>query len=167
MSRISFNKGLLVAVALLTAILMSVSSSGTSLAVSCSGSGCNGKNPVTTGCNQNAYLAAHYPFYDNYGIILSPFSNKSPYMNVYYSRSCGTNWVQVTSNPYGGTTYKEIQVLKSNGGSGFLETENDKGYGSSYSMMVYAPGSTAIRVWSKLTNTSGVTKVRTADSVLR
>jgi hypothetical protein len=165
MSRLSFNKGMLVAAALLSAILMSGFSPDTSFAVSCSGAGCNGRNPVTTGCNQNAYLAAHYPFYEQpWNIIFSPYSSSSPYMNVYYSRSCGTNWIQITSNPYGGLTYKEIQVATP---GGYRQVESDWGYGSSYGMMVYAPGSTAIHIWAKLTDGSSVTKATTAYMTLR
>jgi hypothetical protein len=159
-----FNRGIIATIVLSFAMILSVVAPVNSYAVSCSGAGCNGKDPAATGCNQNAYLAKRYPFYDKYGIILSPYSSSTPYMDIYYSRSCGTNWIRVTNNPYGGTTYKEIQVATPNG---FLETESDWGYGSSYSMMVYAPGSTAIRVWSRVKNTSNVTQATTDYILMR
>jgi hypothetical protein len=160
MSRLSFNKGMLVAAALLTAILMSGFATQPSYAVSCGGAGCNGRNPVTTGCNQNAYLAGHYPFYQQpWNIILSPYSSSSPYMNVYYSRSCATNWIQITSNPYGGRTHKFIQALP----GGYYQAEDDWGYGSSYGMMVYAPGSTPVNVYTSLNDTAGNVQATTAN----
>lgn len=161
MSKVTFNKGIIATIVLAFAMILSVVTPAGSYAVSCSGNGCNGKDPAATGCNQNAYLAKRFPFYDNYGIILSPYSSSTPYMDIYYSRSCGTNWVRVTNNPYGGTTYKEIQSLNSNNTAKYTETESDWGYGSSYSMMVYAPGTTHIRAWAKVSNTSNAAKART------
>jgi len=121
------------------------------LAATCSGNGCNGTDPASTGCNQNAYLAKRLPILDmQYGLAIW-----QTYADVYYSNTCGTNWVRVTQNPYGGGTYKYIESLNPNGSTKYLETETDYGYGSSYSMQVYAPGSTKIRVYAKLFNTSG------------
>lgn len=118
-------------------------------AVSCSGNGCNGKDPIYTGCNQNAYLAKEYIMTDRRGIAIAQK------VQVYYSRSCGTNWIRVTGNPYGGATYKMIQSLNSNGTPRFTETEIDYGTGASYSMMVYAPGSTPVQFYGKVFDKAG------------
>lgn len=135
------------------ALILSVSifmvSAPSASAASCSGHGCNGQDPIYTGCNQNAYLAKEYLIKDKYGIAIW---NK---VQVYYSNTCGTNWVRVTGNPYGGATYKMIQSLHSNGTPMFTEEETDYGYAASYSMMVYAPGSTPVRLYAKVFDTAG------------
>ena len=112
-------------------------------AVTCSGSGCNGKDPIYTGCNQNSYLAKRYIIPDQNGLAMW-----QTFADIYYSRSCGTNWVRVTQNPFGGITYKAIWT------SSYFEEEVDYGYGSSYSMQVYAPGSTQIKFYVKFFSSS-------------
>lgn len=137
------------AVLILAVSLIAIGGAPSASAVTCSGHGCDGKDPIYTGCNQNAYLAKEYIMKDRYGIAIWDK------VQVYYSRSCGTNWVRVTGNPYGGATYKMIQSLNPNGTVMYNETETDYGYGSSYSMMVYAPGSTPVRLYGKVFDTAG------------
>jgi len=147
-------------IAMATAAML-LSSPNQAMAVSCSGHSCDGKDPIYTGCNQNAYLAKRYPIYDTYGIFTGQ------YTDVYYSRSCGTNWLRVTGNPYGGVAYKMIQSLNSNGTVHYTEVEKDTGYGSSYSMMVYAPGSTRIEFYGKLFDKSNKSRAWTGYMTLQ
>lgn len=63
-------------------------------------------------------------------------------LQVFYSNSCQTNWIRVTGNPYRGETVKYIE--SSLGG---WNSEVDDGAGASYSMMVYAPGTTRVSGW--------------------
>lgn len=107
-------------------------------AATCSGAKCNGTDPIKTGCNQNAYLAKYYWVRDTEKIYLIGDYRAE----VYYSRSCGTNWIRVNQNPFGGNAKKTIWA----NGSRFTEIETDYGYGSSYSMQVYAPGNTPVNV---------------------
>jgi len=117
-------------------------------AVSCSGNGCNGKDPIYTGCNQNAYLAKRFVIPEN----SSGLALWQTFADVYYSRSCGTNWVRVTQNPFGGTAFKSIYT------SSYTVNEYDRGYGSSYSMQVYAPGSTRVNIFIKLYDTANTAR---------
>lgn len=151
-SKVSFRiASLSAAMVLLYSFLLPAQSVG---AVSCSGNSCNGKDPIATGCINSAVLIKRVPMYDVKTGIIGIYPNDL-YLDVHYSRTCGTNWVRFAKNPYGGQAYKDIQVAP----NGFLETEWDSGYGSSYSMMVYAPGSTAVRVYGKLYDRSGVPKM--------
>ncbi len=93
----------------------------------------HGTDPAATGCNQNAYLAATRAIQTELGQVVT-------YVDVYYSNSCQTNWIRVRSNPAGGATIKDIWA----DGLPALPSEIDYGSGSSYSMQVYAPGSTCI-----------------------
>jgi hypothetical protein len=99
----------------------------------------DGKNPATTKdptgvyCNVNASQIATRPILDRYT------GQQVAAIQIFYSWSCQSNWIRVTANPYGGNTTKNI--FSSLGG---WNSERDLGYGSSYSMMVYAPGTTRI-----------------------
>ncbi|CCH32965.1 putative secreted protein [Saccharothrix espanaensis DSM 44229] len=93
----------------------------------------DGKDPAATGCNVNASQIATRPILDrNTGQQVAS-------IQIFYSWSCGANWIRVTGNPYGGNATKYI--ASSLGG---WNSEWDPGYGSSYSMMVYAPGTAQI-----------------------
>ncbi|WP_238424406.1 DUF2690 domain-containing protein [Micromonospora parastrephiae] len=93
----------------------------------------DGKDPVATGCNVNAGQIAARPIADR------DTGQQVATIQIFYSWSCQSNWIRVTGNPYGGNTTKYIS--SSLGG---WNSEWDAGYGSSYSMMVYAPGTTQI-----------------------
>lgn len=122
-----------------------------SASTGCRGSGCNGTDPAATRCNQNAFLAKRFVIPDiKYGLAMW-----DTYADIYYSRSCGTNWVRVTQNPFGGKTFKSIWTSK------YTELETDYGYGASYSMQVYAPGSTRIDFVVKLFDKKGTLKAYT------
>ncbi len=93
----------------------------------------DGKDPAATGCNVNASQIATRPIIDRYS------GAQVATIQIFYSWSCEANWIRVTGNAYGGNTTKNI--FSSLGG---WNSEVDYGYGSSYSMMVYAPGTTTI-----------------------
>jgi hypothetical protein len=141
-----FVSGLFAAVSSLS-ILMSPNV----MAVSCSGSGCTGKNPATTGCSKNASLIRRYYFANSNTGISYIYPNDIE-LDVYYSYSCGTNWIRVTKNPFGGLTRKNLSLVSSKTS---ILVENDYGYGASYSMQVYAPGTTRIAFSSYLYDTAG------------
>lgn len=96
------------------------------------------KNPTVPyngapACNINASQIATRPIRDR------STGAQVATIQIFYSWSCQTNWFRVTNNPYGGNTTKNI--FSALGG---WNSERDFGYGSSYTMMVYAPGNTAI-----------------------
>lgn len=143
--------GFLISTALVISLVAPILGASPTSALGCWGDGCNGKDPAATGCNVNAYLAKRVIFKDTtYGLAIW-----QTYADVYYSNSCGTNWLRVTNNPWGGKTYKEIASLNSNRSIRYKVVENDYTYGSSYTMMVYAPGNTPITAWAKLYDQSG------------
>lgn len=107
----------------------------------------NGTDPRLTQCNANAQLIATRPVRDwnmNWTTVT--------YVDVFYSYSCQTNWIRIRNNPYGGNATKEIWA-----DNGDHYEENDPGYGSSYSMQVYAPGSTCINFRASLERPDGAT----------
>lgn len=131
------------AVASVMALAVGLAAPGQVRAVTCSGRGCNGKDPYSSGCAQSAVLISRKSFLDPASGIAVAYQT---WLDTYYSRTCGTNWVRVSQNPFGGAAYKSIQVQP----NGYWETEIDTTYGYSYSMMVYAPGSTPVMVAAKL-----------------
>lgn len=94
----------------------------------------HGTDPAATGCNRNASLIATRSIQTELGQIVG-------HVDVFYSHSCQTNWIRVRENRAGGATVKDIRA----DGRPALPSEIDYGTGSSYSMQVYAPGSTCIR----------------------
>jgi Protein of unknown function (DUF2690) len=120
----------------LVAVLAFVMVTGTSAQAEGTSGGSNyydGKDPASTGCNGNASHIANRPILDRYS------GQQVATIQIFYSWSCSTNWIRVTGNKFGGNTTKYIE--SSLGG---WNSEWDPGYGSSYSMMVYAPGATPI-----------------------
>ena len=118
--------GFLISTALVISLVAPLLGASPTSALGCWGDGCNGKDPAATGCNGNAYLAKRIQVVDNYGIALWQV-----YADVYYSNSCGTNWLRVTNNPWGGQTYKEIASLNSNNTTRYSTSASDFTYGSS------------------------------------
>ena len=84
-------------------------------------------------CNRNAALIATRPVEDELGRTVSQ-------VQVFYSYSCQTNWIRVTSNPAGGLTAKDLSA----DGQPGIGREKDYGTASSYTRQVYAPGATCI-----------------------
>jgi hypothetical protein len=151
----SFNKVILVMVVALT-LLAPVFLTSKTYAVGCSGNGCNGTNPATTGCSANGYLVRRSNFY----YLGTRTAVSGVFLDLYYSRTCGTNWIRVTSNPWGGIANKVIQVSKY-GSRPYVE--NDFTYSASYSMQVYAPGTTTVGYHANLYDTAGRLRAGTDD----
>lgn len=114
------------------------------------GSVYDGKDPSYNSCVSGSYAI--------YAKDLYKSNHYMGTVQVMYSPRCGTNWVR-TYQPYSGSdggncvaSYKRIERPKQGNLTKFVETENDldcKGgppIGWTYSMMVYAPGNTSIKV---------------------
>lgn len=124
---------------------------GSASAATCSGTSCNGKNPSTTGCTANGYLAKQVPVRrTSDGSVIS-----GVYMQLYYSTTCKTNWVRVNANPYCGKATKVIDVAQA---GGYHVSTSDTTCASSYSMQVYAPGSTPVQISVTLRDTAGTVR---------
>jgi hypothetical protein len=139
MKKSMLPRRLVVTLVAATALLMSGATSAQASGASGGSSYYDGKDPSTTrdsanvACNVNASQIATRPITDN------NTGQTVATIQIFYSWSCRSNWIRVTGNPYGGNTTKNI--FSSLGG---WNSEVDAGYGSSYSMMVYAPGNTHI-----------------------
>jgi hypothetical protein len=142
------------------ALTLGLAFPASSSAATCSGASCNGKDPSTTGCTANAYMVGQYPVRrTSDGAVIA-----GVYMQLYYSNTCGTNWMRINKNPYCGNVYKYIAVAVQ---GGTVETENDKTCGASYTMQVYAPGSTPVQFWANLKDTSGKIKAYAPEQLVR
>lgn len=126
---------LLLTTAALAAPALLMGSSGIAAADSVSDgpSSYDGADPSATGCNVDAAQIDSVPIVDRRS------GAEVAQAQVFYSYSCGTNWIRVTENPYGGNATKYVES-----DAGGWNSESDAGAGSSYSMMVHAPGNTAI-----------------------
>ncbi len=98
----------------------------------------DGRSPIAAPeyCNRNAKLIATRP------VTERDTGRQVATLEIYYSYTCQSNWIRVTGNPYGGGANKYITS-----DLGGWNSEADPGYGSSYSMLVYAPGTTRISGW--------------------
>jgi hypothetical protein len=59
----------------------------------------NGTDPYGTGCAANSFVYQSWPIVNGAGQTVS-------WARVRYSRTCGTNWITVDSNPAGGNASK-------------------------------------------------------------
>ena len=107
--------------------------------VTCSGDGCDGLNPVSTGCAADAYT-----------VQTAVFSNS--YVELRYSPTCKTNWGRVTSKV--GPTLLEIRIQRIDG---LTYTFSGGNFNFAYSAMVYAP-QLAARACGGINGISGCTK---------
>ena len=89
--------------------------------VTCSGNGCNGLNPETTGCGADAYT-----------VQTAVFSNTS--VELRYSRRCGANWGRVTSR-----VGRAFLVIRTQRIDGLTYTFTGGNFNYAWSAMVYAP----------------------------
>ncbi len=106
--------------------------------VGCSGSGCNGLNPATTGCSAGAYT-----------VQTAVFSNSR--VELRYSPTCGTNWGRVTSTV--GATFLIIRIQRIDG---LTYTFSGGNFNFAYVAMVYAP-TVAARACGGVSSISGCT----------
>lgn len=75
--------------------------------VSCSGNGCNGQDPHTTGCDRDGSTAgARVGIYEGSRLL--------GYVENRYSRTCGTNWALVYTND-NSVTYMGGEIIRSDG----------------------------------------------------
>ncbi|MGW4206390.1 DUF2690 domain-containing protein [Lentzea sp. NPDC004789] len=93
-------------------------------AASCSGRGCNDKDPVATGCSSGSTVADSKPMYP------------SGRAELRWSPTCRTNWVRITDYP-GGDSALRITVWAGNDHVGFVAPGTP---GTHWGNMVYAPG---------------------------
>ncbi len=89
--------------------------------VTCSGNGCNGKSPATTGCETGAYT-----------VQTAVFSNS--YVELRYSPTCGTNWARTTSKVGPANLVARVQRI-----DGLTYTFSSGKFNYAFSAMVYAP----------------------------
>ncbi|WP_328344732.1 hypothetical protein [Micromonospora sp. NBC_00421] len=87
-----------------------------------------GTDPYASGCAGNSFMYRSFPFSTSGG------AGTTERAELWYSRTCQTNWIRVTGNPAGGVTSKTLS-------SDYGQTweEYDSGTGWSYGMQVYAP----------------------------
>jgi Protein of unknown function (DUF2690) len=107
--------------------------------VTCSGDGCDGLNPVVTGCAADAYT-----------VQTAVFSNSN--VELRYSPTCGTNWGRVTSKVGAANLVIRIQRI-----DGLTYTFSGGNFNFAYSAMVYAP-QLAARACGGVNGISGCTK---------
>lgn len=104
-------------------------SSSTAFAASCSGTGCNGQDPQTSGCSVGAQ------------ILDSRYVNQNGtaiYIELRWSPTCQTNWTRVT-NQTQGTRYMKAYMVEQNVGEHYA-TFRSGGYGYQFwTPMKYAP----------------------------
>lgn len=112
-----------------------------------SGYGYDGTNPATTGCANSSYAIWSTPIKTSNGQQVGT-------LEVRYSTACGTNWVRMQNNsPAPLVSVKSIERRTS---PRFWETESDyPSQGWTYSMQVYAPGSTCVYVGGALVGAPG------------
>lgn len=80
---------------LMTLCLVLVATPSLSLrvaAATCSGSGCNGLNPITTGCTTGAYVVSETDIYDSFS------SDYIGGVQLWWSPTCETAWSYVYSD---------------------------------------------------------------------
>ncbi len=101
------------------------------MAATCSGNGCNGLDPIATGC-QNSYTQL---------VGSSEIKNGSTHygwIDLRYSPTCGTNWSRVRSDI--GTQNLEAFIIRTSDNLAYTES----GYFQiAWTNMVYAPTVTA------------------------
>ncbi|MEO3810734.1 DUF2690 domain-containing protein [Sphaerisporangium sp. B11E5] len=111
--------------------------SGPVMAAGCSGTGCNGKDPIAMGCaDSRAYDV--YTREINYG-----GTNLSATMRVIlrYSPTCGTNWakVEVTRSNPSNYSFQIALTLQDSGYNTVSGTSHGTVGRSGYGNMYYAP----------------------------
>jgi hypothetical protein len=106
--------------------------------VGCSGDGCDGLNPQTEGCAADAYT-----------VQTAVFGNS--YVELRYSRTCGTNWGRVISRV--GATFLVIRVQRIDG---LTYTFSGGNFYYAWVAMVYAP-KVAARACGGVSSISGCT----------
>ena len=112
------------------------------------GYGLDGTDPGTTGCLAGSSRISSMPIrVDGTGAIVGA-------MDVWYSPTCGTNWVRA-NNATGATLTVIKTINRDPNNPPFYEYEADVVNGWSYSMQVYAPGATCVYATAVILGTDG------------
>jgi Protein of unknown function (DUF2690) len=121
-------RGLIVgAMILIISPLILFSAATPAQAAGCSGMGCDGQDPVQTGCVNGAYtVASDYIYY--FGTVIGR-------VDLRYSPTCETNWTRVIS--YIGPQYLDAVVTEED--IGYHLNENLDNVTNVYTDMIYAP----------------------------
>ena len=106
--------------------------------VTCSGNGCNGQNPQSTGCAANAFTVRRVDF-------------SNSFVELRYSPKCGTKWGRVTSKV--GPTRLVVRTQRNDG---LTYTFTGGNFNSAFAAMVYAP-QVAARACGGVNSISGCT----------
>lgn len=111
-------------------------------AATCSGTGCDGENPYTSGCagsGASYYVAETTPLIkDSTGVA----SNSYGYIQLWWSNTCGTNWTRMVINVSGAASAIEDLILErynSAGDGGYVDQFNGA-KGAYLTPQVYAVG---------------------------
>ncbi len=95
-----------------------VASAPAAFAATCSGTGCDGKDPYSSGCagsGASYYVAETAPLINaSTGVA----SNSYGYIQLWWSNTCHTNWARMVVNVSGATLGLEDVVLKSPNSAG-------------------------------------------------
>ena len=105
-------------------------------------------NPVSTGCVKGAYVLS------GWGTVNTKYNQVQGRMQLMYSPTCQTNWINVYGDVSGNTYTASINVGPAPMGGALHASV--KNIGSDFSYQVYAPGSTCVTVgWSIHDNATG------------
>jgi hypothetical protein len=134
--------------AILAVAVLILSLIGPDSASAASGYQLDGTNPMTAAggyCANGSYAFWSKNLYAGNGQLVM-------YVEVRYSPACGTNWVRTYDYTTVGASLKKIQRKAS---PAFSHAEYDTPSGWSYSMQVYAPGTTCIYIGASLLGEGG------------
>lgn len=112
------------------------------LAASCSGYGCDGKDPYATGC---AGAGASYRVIDM-RYVYNEYRSIVGYVQLWWSDTCKTNWARaVRTVSYGTTYYTHAHIFRDNNWNRVIDNTDTRydtwvrGATAVYTRMVYAP----------------------------
>ena len=135
-----------VAAALCTALILGCGTLAASVpaafAATCSGTGCDGKNPYSYGCagpGASYYVAETTPLIDaSTGVA----SNSYGYIQLWWSNTCSTNWTRMVVNVSGATLGLEDVVLKNANSAGqtHYQSKFSGAEGTYLTSQIYAAG---------------------------
>lgn len=91
------------------------------MAVTCSGSGCTGQDPLSTGCSADAITLTTEYVYGTYG---------ASYVENRWSPTCKTNWARVN---WINTSVRAVQ------GNGYTQGYSSNNGTNAWSKMIYSP----------------------------
>jgi hypothetical protein len=119
-----------------------VASAPAAFAATCSGTGCDAKDPYTTGCagsGASYYVAETTPLIS---VATGVASNSYGYIQLWWSNTCHTNWTRMVVNVSGAASGYEDVVLDNPNSAGVSYYDNHFGgaKGAYLTAQIYAPG---------------------------